>query len=104
MRVDHFREEEILTRPQYAAAAREFQATGTVELATLLSATRLFVDSILAGAIDVVIADALMPYMPSPLAWGHSDQGMPQLPCPGPMPARTRAGWTAISASSLVPG
>ena len=41
------------TRPQYAAAAQEFQAT--VEPATLLAATRRFVESILAGAIDVRI-------------------------------------------------
>lgn len=76
LRVDHFREEEILTRPQYAAVAREFQATGTVELATLLSATRRFVDSIPTDAIDVVVADALMPYIPSLLAWGHGEQAI----------------------------
>lgn len=76
LRVDHFREEEILTRPQYAAVAEQFQATGTVEPATLLSATRRFVDSILAGDADVVIADALVPFIPSLLAMGLDDQAI----------------------------
>jgi thymidylate kinase len=73
-RVDHFREEEVLTRPQYAAVAREFRATGRVEPVTLLEATKRYVDSILASGIDVVVADALMPYVPSLLAMGQSDQ------------------------------
>lgn len=76
LRADHFREEEILTRPQYAAVAQHFQATGAVEPATLLAATRRFVDSILAGTIDVAVTDALMPYIPSLLAMGLSDQAI----------------------------
>jgi thymidylate kinase len=76
LRADHFREEEILTRPQYAAVAQEFQATGTVEPVTLLAATRLYADSILAGGIDVAVADALMPFIPSLLAVGHHDQAI----------------------------
>ncbi|MFF7176773.1 hypothetical protein ACIP8U_41105 [Streptomyces pseudovenezuelae] len=42
LQVDHFREEEILTRPQFAAVAEEFKATGTVALKTLISATAKF--------------------------------------------------------------
>jgi thymidylate kinase len=76
LRADHFREEEILTRPQYATVAREFQSAGTVEPATLLAATRRYADSILAGGIDVAVADALMPFIPSLLAMGHSDQAI----------------------------
>jgi thymidylate kinase len=76
LRVDHFREEEILTRPQFAAVAAEFRATGAVELGTLLAATARFVDSVLAGADDVVIADALVPFVPSLLAWGHGGQAV----------------------------
>lgn len=74
LRVDHFREEEILTRPPFAAVAEEFQATGAVELDTLLTASAQFVGAILASADDVVVADALVPYVPSLLAWGHSDR------------------------------
>lgn len=75
-RVDHFSEEEILTRPQFAAVAREFQATGAVELPTLLSATRQLVDATLARGDDVVIADALVPFVPTLLAMGHGDQAI----------------------------
>jgi shikimate kinase len=58
LRVDHFREEEILTRPQFAAVAEEFKATRAVVLGTLLETTAEFVDSVLATGGDVVIADA----------------------------------------------
>ena len=76
LRVDHFREEEILTRPQFAAVAGHFQATGAVEPPALLTATTQFVDSVLARGDDVVVADALMPFVPSLLAMGHSDQAI----------------------------
>lgn len=76
LRVDHFREEEILTRPQFAAVAEEFQATGTVALDTLLTATAQFVRTILTRADDVVVADALVPFVPTLLAMGHSDQAI----------------------------
>ena len=76
LRVDHFREEEILTRPQYAAVADCFLATGRVEPAALLAATGQFAASVLARRIDVVVADALMPYVPSLLAMGQSDQAI----------------------------
>ena len=61
LQVDHFQEEEILTRPQYADVASHFLATGEVEREALLSATARFADSVLAAGTDVVIADALMP-------------------------------------------
>jgi thymidylate kinase len=76
LRVDHFQEEEILTRPQYAEVASHFVATGEVERDALLSATARFADSVLAAGTDVVIADALMPYVPSLLAMGHSEQAI----------------------------
>ena len=76
LRVDHFREEEILTRPQFAAVAEHFRATGAVEAPMLLTATAQLVDSVLASAGDVVVADALMPFVPSLLAMGHSDQAI----------------------------
>ncbi|MGW5868573.1 hypothetical protein ACWFRJ_41225 [Streptomyces sp. NPDC055239] len=74
LRVDHFREEEILTRPQYAAVAEQFEATGTVELGTLTAATAEFVGAIVASGDDVVVADALVPYVPTLLAMGHDEE------------------------------
>ncbi|GAA1338080.1 hypothetical protein GCM10009635_47900 [Actinocatenispora thailandica] len=74
LRVDHFREEEILTRPQFAAVAAEFTATGRVERETLLAATGRFVESVLASGVDVVIADALVPFVPTLLAMGHDER------------------------------
>ena len=76
LQVDHFQEEEILTRPQYADVASHFLATGEVEREALLSATARFADSVLAAGTDVVIADALMPYVPSLLAMGHGEQAI----------------------------
>ncbi len=67
--VDCFREEEILSRPAYAAVAAEFRAGGVVRPETLLTATAEYVASVTA---DVVIADALLPYLPSLRAWGHT--------------------------------
>jgi hypothetical protein len=67
--VDHFREEEILTRPAYAQVAAEFRARGEVRTSTLLAATAAFVRS---SSAAVVVADALFPYVPSLRAWGHS--------------------------------
>jgi thymidylate kinase len=73
LRVDHFHEEEILTRPQFAAVAEAFKTTGTVGLGTLIATTAEFVDSVLASGDDVVIADALVPFVPTLLAMGHSE-------------------------------
>ncbi|WP_406337496.1 hypothetical protein [Streptomyces sp. NBC_00649] len=73
-RVDHFREEEVLTRPQFAAVAEEFTTTGTVALGTLIAATTKFVDAVVARGDDVVIADALMPFVPTLLAMGHGEE------------------------------
>lgn len=74
LRVDHFREEEILTRPQFAAVAEDFEAKGMVKPETLIAATAQFVDSILVSGDDVVIADALVPFVPSLLAIGHGEE------------------------------
>jgi thymidylate kinase len=71
--VDHFREEEILSRPEFAAVAAEFRAGGGVALATLRAAVAGYVTSIRAARTDVVVADALLPFVPSLLAWGHSE-------------------------------
>jgi hypothetical protein len=76
LRVDHFREEEILTRPEFVDVAAEFRGTGAVELPTLLAASALFADAIDAGTADVVVADALAPFVPTLLAMGHDDRAI----------------------------
>jgi hypothetical protein len=76
LRVDHFREEEILTRPEFDKVAEEFRETGVVELRTLLEASARFADAIRAAGDDVVVADALVPFLPTLLALGHSDQAI----------------------------
>jgi hypothetical protein len=76
LRVDHFREEEILTRPEFASVAGEFRRTGAVELPTLLASSARFAAAIHAGGADVVVADALAPFVPTLLALGHGDQAI----------------------------
>ena len=83
LRVDHFREEEILTRPEFDEVAEEFRGTGAVELRTLLKAAARFADAIRAAADDVVVADALVPFVPTVLAMGHGDAAVaePRIGC-----------------------
>ncbi|MGW0831868.1 hypothetical protein [Streptomyces prunicolor] len=76
LRVDHFREEEILSRSEFAAVAEEFGATGAVGLETLAAATERFVASVLARSDDVAIADALVPFVPTLLAMGHDEEAI----------------------------
>jgi len=76
LRVDHFAEEEIMTRRQFAEVAGHFQATGRVDPAMLLAAASSLTRSVLAGGIDVVVADALVPFVPSLLAMGCNDQAV----------------------------
>lgn len=73
-RVDHFREEEILSRREFAELATEFHETRRVRPETILAAMREFADSF--SETDVVIADALLPFVPSLNAWGHSEAEM----------------------------
>src|SRR5262245_9308577 len=70
-RVDRFDEEDVLSRPEFAAVATQFRATGNVGLDTLLDASARFV--VTAREYDVVITDALFPFVPSLLAWGHDE-------------------------------
>ncbi|RPK71427.1 hypothetical protein EES45_34660 [Streptomyces sp. ADI97-07] len=74
LRVDHFREESILSRPQFTAVAEEFRRTGRVGLETLIAATANFVAAVVASDDDVVIADALVPFVPTLLAMGHGQE------------------------------
>jgi thymidylate kinase len=74
--VDHFAEEEILTRPEFSEVAEYFEATSRVDPAMLLAAASQFARSVLAEGFDVVVADALMPFVPSLLAIGFSDEAV----------------------------
>jgi hypothetical protein len=76
LRVDHFTEEEILTRPEFDEVAAEFLGAGAVELRTLLRAAARFADAIRAAGDDVVVADALVPFVPTLLAMGHDDRAV----------------------------
>src|SRR5215203_5941645 len=71
LRVDHFREDEVLTRDEFASVAAEFEGHRAVQLPTLLNAVARFVLSIQDSEDDVVITDSLIPFIPSLLAWGH---------------------------------
>lgn len=74
LKVDHFAEEEILTRPQFAEVAEYFRTTGNVDPVSLLEAAARLAKSVVDDHIDVVIADALVPFVPSLLAAGLSDE------------------------------
>ena len=70
-RVERFDEEDILSRPEFATVAAQFGATGEVDLDALLDASARFVTS--ARNYDLVVTDALFPFVPSLLAWGHDE-------------------------------
>lgn len=68
---DHFREEHILDRAEFAALAEEFQNAGSVAMETILRCMREFAQS--CEKYDVVLLDSLLPFTPSLLAWGYSE-------------------------------
>jgi hypothetical protein len=70
-RVDLFHEEDILSRAEFAEVAEQFRTSGVVDLSVLLDASARFVSS--ARKFDVVVTDALFPFVPSLLAWGHDE-------------------------------
>ena len=70
LRVDLFEEYDIRVRPAFADVAAEFRGGGAVSLPTFRTAVAAWVASLDA---DVVIADALVPLVPSMLVWGHSE-------------------------------
>jgi hypothetical protein len=73
MRVDHFDEADVLSRPQFARVAADFKNSGTVSPDVLVEATVEYLRSAMAEGVDVVVCDALMPYVPSLLAWGYAE-------------------------------
>jgi hypothetical protein len=78
--VDHFREADILTRAAFRAVAGEFaDGSGSVRPGTLVDATRIYAEQTRADGVDVVVADALLPYIPSLVAWGHDETAIAQV-------------------------
>ncbi len=78
--VDHFEERDILTRSAFSAVADEFaDGTGAVNPQTLIDAFGRYVDQGAIGGIDVLLTDALIPFIPSLLAWGHTEVQIEQI-------------------------
>ncbi|GIG64089.1 hypothetical protein [Phytomonospora endophytica] len=74
---DHFEEEHVLTRPVFRAVAEEFaEGTGAVRPATLIACTRAYIGESLAAQRKYLVADALVPFIPSLVAWGHDEEAL----------------------------
>jgi thymidylate kinase len=72
--VDHFEEADILTRPAFRPVAEEFaDGSGRVRPETLVESTRAYVTQARADGTEVLITDALLPFIPSLVAWGHDE-------------------------------
>ncbi|MEV0261859.1 hypothetical protein AB0I49_10985 [Streptomyces sp. NPDC050617] len=72
--VDHFQEADILTRPAFGAVAEEFAGgAGSVRPETLVKATRAYVSQARADGVEALVTDALIPFVPSLVAWGHEE-------------------------------
>jgi thymidylate kinase len=75
--VDHFEESEILTRLAFESVARQFgDGTGTVRPEAIVQAMGTFLEGADADGFDVVVTDALLPFIPSLVAWGHDEHAM----------------------------
>jgi len=73
VRVSLFREEDIRREPAFAEVMSVFEATGEVDTRTLLVAAGEYLRAARRQPVDVFVLDALFPYLPSLLAWGHTD-------------------------------
>ena len=70
VRVEHFREEDLFGRSAFADFAAGFTADGTIDMAKLVDSTICYLDSV---AADVIVMDALIPYVPTLLALGYDE-------------------------------
>ncbi|WP_195729999.1 ATP-binding protein [Streptomyces albidoflavus] len=78
--VDHFEEADILTRSAFRPVAEEFAGeTAAVRPATLVACTRAYVAESLAAGKDHLVTDALLPFIPSLVAWGHDEASLVQV-------------------------
>ncbi|MBL1098471.1 hypothetical protein [Streptomyces coffeae] len=72
--VDHFEEADILTRAAFRPVAEEFAGGArSVQPTTLVECTRAYVSESLAAGRDYLVTDALLPFIPSLVAWGHEE-------------------------------
>ncbi|MFK0296881.1 hypothetical protein ACIQU6_41310 [Streptomyces sp. NPDC090442] len=75
--VEHFAEADILTHPAFRPVAEEFAAAPhTVRPETLIAATRTYVTDARAAGTDFLVTDALLPFIPSLVAWGHDEPAL----------------------------
>ncbi|MFI0815832.1 hypothetical protein ACH4TX_00930 [Streptomyces sp. NPDC021098] len=75
--VDHFEEADILTRPAFRPVAEEFAGgAAAVQPATLVECTRAYVAESLAAGKEYLVTDALLPFIPSLVAWGHEETAL----------------------------
>ncbi|WP_328385561.1 hypothetical protein OHS81_16790 [Streptomyces sp. NBC_00400] len=75
--VDHFPEADILTRPAFRPVAEEFaDGNHSVRPETLIESTRAYLAESRAAGIDVLVTDALLPFIPSLVAWGHDEPSL----------------------------
>lgn len=74
--VDHFREEEILTRPACTTVAEQFHSRGEVDPAALIDATKEYLLSLREAEVDVAVLDAFVPFLQSMLGWGYDDDAI----------------------------
>lgn len=73
--VDHFEEGDVLTRPAFRAVAEEFEGgERPVRPRTLVDGLAGYVHDVRAAGVDVVVADSLIPFIPSLVVWGHDER------------------------------
>src|SRR5439155_10880388 len=72
--VGWFKEEDIRSRAEFAEMMASFERTGEASTDQLREAAAAYAQSCIAAGADSVVQDMLFPYLPSLLAWGHSDQ------------------------------
>ncbi|RFC78469.1 hypothetical protein DXZ75_06980 [Streptomyces sp. AcE210] len=78
--VDHFEEPDILTRAAFRPVAEEFAGgAGAVRPQTLVACTRAYIDESLRAGKDYLVTDALLPFIPSLVAWGHDEGALVQV-------------------------
>ena len=78
-RAELFREEDILVHPCFTSVTTEFRSTGQVDRETLVGDARRYLTDLRRRQVPVVVLDALFPYLPSLLAWGHDHEAILQL-------------------------
>lgn len=71
--VTSFPEDEILARVEFEDGIASFREAGSASLDQLLDASRASIATSRQQPWDVVVQDMLFPFLPSLLAWGHSD-------------------------------